>query len=142
MRDEKFTSEKELEKKLKKIGRGKFDSHHDLSEIFDKLNPEIRARLGIPKILQVKSEVLRYGGSFVYGDKLFSNAEAFIKRIRTLLGDDIKPSLYKETKCTFNKQCTETGRQKYDKIIKEILSLKNKMRRKELLKQIKQRFVI
>ena len=137
--DKKFPSEKDLVKQLKGLGKGKFDTTHDLAEIFSKLDPGIQRQLGRPNILLIKSEALRYNGSFLYGDKVFNFAEAFVKKIRKLLNEPLKASLYEEIKCVSNKPLTEAVRRKHDKIIREILSLKNKTSRKEQYKQIKRK---
>jgi len=135
--DKVFSTEKELTDQLKKLGKGKFDSMHDIGSIFHKLDLSTQYQLGSPYILQIKSETLRYSGSFVYGEKIFNSAEAFIKSIRKLLNEDIKISLYEEIKSVAVNTGTQDLRRKQDSIFKEILSLKSRINRKKLHKQIK-----
>lgn len=137
--NKKFTSEGELKKQLRKLSQGEFDPKHDLKEILNKLDSCVKKQLGHPGILLVKSEVLRYGGSFSYGEKLFSAAEKFIKEIRILLKEVNKNSLYEEIKSTHGKvePRAENLRKKSDNIIKEILSLKNKLSSRKLRRQIR-----
>lgn len=135
----KFSSVQELKQQLRKLSQGKFDSQHDLTEVLNKLDSCVKNQLNRQGILIVKSDVLRYGGSFVYGGKLFSTAEKFIKKIRSLLKEVNKNSLYEEIKSTHGRvePRTVSLRGKSDNIIKEILSLENKLSSRRLRRQIR-----
>lgn len=136
-RDKTFASKKELITFLKDLSKGTFDNMHDVAEIINKLSEPYKSQIGNPSILLVRSEELRYGGSIIYGDKLFTNAEVLAKKIRTMLGESAQKCLFDEIKIVTIAPNASAKKLLHDKLIKDILSLKNQPSRKKVYKKIR-----